>query len=231
MSFTFEEDSQMKSEATGQILQAEVQRRIDRVDKRLRVSCGGLLGLSARREHGKPSTAALLYDDEDRKLQYVHRTAKDFLSQPENWERIVATTSETDFNVYTSLMRGHIAMLERWPQRFENDLLDLNRLLNVPFTLAYFAQRERHPPPLEVYDNLEACFTGVDRQRHQYRSQFKDLGTPKTIAFLAIAVRFHLFDYLSSKLKSTQHLHRDIPISIMQYGRMVVKAQSCMMRP
>jgi hypothetical protein len=198
ISCTLEEDSQMNSEATGQILQAEVQRRIDRVDKRLRVSCAGLIELGARRrEHGKPSNTALLYEDEDRKLQYVHRTAKDFLSQPENWGRIVATMSETDFNVYTYLMKGHIAMLKRWPQRFGNDLLDLDRLLNVPFTLAYFAQRERHPPPLEVYDNLEACFTGIHRQRHKFRSQFKDLGAPKSIDFL---------DYMSSKLKSTQYL-------------------------
>lgn len=80
--------------------QHEVHLRVDRIDKRLRVSCAGLLELGSRR-----AFSAKDWRFYNQHIQYSHRTAKDFLSAPENWARIMAVTAHTDFKyVYVFLI-------------------------------------------------------------------------------------------------------------------------------
>ena len=47
----------------------------------------------------------------DRKAQYLHRTVKDFLEQPEIWDRIVAATG-AKFHPYTALYASYLLQLK-----------------------------------------------------------------------------------------------------------------------
>ena len=47
----------------------------------------------------------------DRKVQYLHRTVKDFLEQPEIWDRIVAATG-AKFHPYTALYASYLLQLK-----------------------------------------------------------------------------------------------------------------------
>lgn len=85
----------------------------------------------------------------------------------------------------------------------------MEELTNLPFTLAYFAQKEEHNPSLSLYDTFEDAFDSLHQRYDKYL-----LGYPKVSKgsivddFLTMATQYQLCDYLCAKLASTQFLAR-----------------------
>lgn len=48
-------------------------------------------------------------------VDYLHRTAKDFIERPENWNKMVSVTKSTSFKPCISLLRSAVLLLKRLP--------------------------------------------------------------------------------------------------------------------
>lgn len=95
----------------------EVRRRVERIDKRLKVCCAGLIELSREawacrnepEEDGK--TAPILDSFGNVSIKYLHRTAKDFSDTDTVYANIQQATAGTDSSIWSFLLKSLLLRL------------------------------------------------------------------------------------------------------------------------
>lgn len=123
LSFALEEnESTTVNYPTTLLLPAEVARRVGRVDKRLKVCCAGLLEFQSETRRSTENNNLVFWEHGNSAIQYIHRTASDFLLGQQIWSELLEATRPTDFNPHTSLLKSYIlrlktgSMVRKWEE-------------------------------------------------------------------------------------------------------------------
>jgi hypothetical protein len=83
--------------------QKELSNRCEIMADRLKVWTAGLLEVQGS-ETAHVEVSGIFIPEPDAKIQYLHKTVRDFLEQREEWDKIKAKTSESSFEPYTALL-------------------------------------------------------------------------------------------------------------------------------
>ncbi|CZR65405.1 uncharacterized protein PAC_15305 [Phialocephala subalpina] len=142
----------------------------------LNVRCGGLLEIPDLAKSGPKA-----------KIEYMHRTARDFLHSDDYWPHLLANTAKIPFNSYVSLMRSGVLWIARNRQHSES------AKTMVALLYAHYADlyAESRPLQMAILDNL-------DRLRIELQTL-----VPKE-NFLHLAVHFGLTGYIEEKLRKME---------------------------
>lgn len=189
----------------------EAVKRVERIDKRLKVCCAGLLELSGEtsagrnesREDGK--TTPILESLGNISVKYLHRTAKDFLDNDQILVNIQQATAGTDFSVWSSLLKSHLLRLKTCESP-KHKSHEFETVLEMPMEIAYAAQEERNTSNVRLLDDLgrslsrlrpvPADFINPEHAFDVY--EHFDKSWPDD--FLTLATRYSLSTYLAVKL-------------------------------
>jgi len=107
VSFAEDPDPSLVFKCRDELLsEVEVQSRVLRVDRRLRLCCAGILELSSS------DTKEMLQERGNMRVEYIHRTARDFLDTPETRTKILKATEDTGFEPHVALFRSNILLLK-----------------------------------------------------------------------------------------------------------------------
>lgn len=197
------------------ILGDEVAKRVERIDKRLKVCCAGLLELSeensASRDKSQEGdkTAPLLKRFGNVNIKYLHRTAKDFLDKDRIFASIQQATAETDFSIWYSLLKSYLLRLKtcQFPTHDRNNF---GSVAQIPMEIAYTAQEEEKTSNIGLLDDLGRSLSRLRPNRagfinakdNMYRNsnsnEYLDEFWPDD--FLAVASSYSLSNYLAVKL-------------------------------
>jgi hypothetical protein len=82
-----------------------------KTEDRLKVCCAGLLEVQRHQCMLSDGIHDEFKDSQDR-IQYLHRTVRDYLEQPEIWATIVASNSKIDFDPYICLLQASVLQLK-----------------------------------------------------------------------------------------------------------------------
>ena len=82
-----------------------------RIEDRLKVCCAGLLEVQHHECKLSDGIHIEITGSEGR-IQYLHRSVRDYLEQPETWASVVSSNSTTDFNPYFALLQASILQLK-----------------------------------------------------------------------------------------------------------------------
>jgi len=115
LSFADEEDPNFSINAPlGEISQKKTPDRCQLMADRLKCRCAGLLETQGFDNiYSGPSLASNATSEA--KIQYLHRTVKDYLDQTQVWTRIISHTEGTDFSPHCSLLRSCLMQLKTLP--------------------------------------------------------------------------------------------------------------------
>lgn len=80
------------------------------MEARLKTRCTGLLEVQGYQRTFRNRVNSIVYKWNG-KVQYLHRTTRDFLESPEEWKAITRRTSRTDFNAHLALFRSYVLLL------------------------------------------------------------------------------------------------------------------------
>ncbi len=192
----------------------EMTRLIDRIDKRLKVCCAGLLELVGWDVHKTD------LDDEKKAhipgVQYIHRTASDFLVGEQASSKITEITFNISFGAYGALLRGFTLQLKTCPYKLIGDDFDSElwietplSLVGTPLSLAYYAEKEKVPPTVEAIDatlQVLSSLIPTCRDISKYGYSFLEEKWPQDT--LILAIRASLLFYLSAKFAQPARVPR-----------------------
>jgi len=145
----------------------------------------------------------------DRKVTYLHRTAKDFLESP-NMEQRILGISPPGFDRLVAILKGYLLLLKTLPAHGV-DLVALWRAVITFMETA--AEVEAVSPDTSLNEYLEdfnrtadakfrACgFSGDNHHWTATRWISADSGNVREIGFMALAAEFNLKRYIMSKLE------------------------------
>ncbi|PNS15636.1 Methylthioribose-1-phosphate isomerase [Sphaceloma murrayae] len=168
----------------------------------------------------------------NRRIHYLHRTVRDFLVHSSTWVTIVKHQSPS-FDAHLSLLRSHVLRLRSPLQGLEQ-----HRRLDewwhddvvLAMTHARFATSETGSEQMELLDQFDATLNWYWRKRsndpldtwarhsfgtYEEREKHK---TPFHHAFLSLAVKFGLANYLDEKLGSTEDFRYKAGIPLLSHA-------------
>ncbi|KFZ19300.1 hypothetical protein V502_03736 [Pseudogymnoascus sp. VKM F-4520 (FW-2644)] len=200
------------------IVQQDLEMRMKNVDIQLRKSCAGLLEVSGRK-YFRRSVEGEIYPfskDPSAKIEYHHRTAKDFLDGEDLQELMVKTQQADRFSPSTALVRARLVIYQSLCtgvvyRTYKTVKEDWNILKSIDATLilALQAENETGKGQVEYIDKLNKTIEGLwypnaknkdhwgehisfDQQFSRHSCWHDD--------FLAVAVTYGLHHYVAQKL-------------------------------
>jgi hypothetical protein len=151
------------------------------------------------------------------KVEYLHRTVKDFFERPDIW-CFITNASDSDFNPNASLCRSYILQLKTL--KLETILTSETFLLDVVAWCLEYAEvvgrkdLDLHIRLLNAVDQAASVLASVvDDEGRFYVQRYSGrldshwativLGGEQTDTFLTFAARCHLFNYVQGTLKKS----------------------------
>ncbi len=138
----------------------EARQRIQDIDIQLKTHCAGLLEI--RKMDFTPAQQLLGYTYElDVSINYIHRTAADFLTESDIWSRIVADSE--DFDVLIQLLKSWVLQLTRISIYASNPLqiFQYSQLFREFVCLAKYADKLSTGDVHEILKKLDSVFCEV----------------------------------------------------------------------
>jgi hypothetical protein len=161
LSFAIEDDCDLKA-PTQLLSMEEIDRRVGWIDVRLKVSCAGLLELPSVSGIGVGYFSSV---SKHPRVEYIHRTARDFLATRESKTIPILKHRSTTFNPATNLVRANVLYLKHMQDLVRNfDYLD--DLFKGTMWLAHKAESETGHVQEEVLDELERVFINFKKHQH-----------------------------------------------------------------
>jgi NACHT domain len=213
-SFADEQNQNFAIEAeVAPLTEDDIKSRTEIMKRRLNSRCKGLI------EVVDISSSRVEYIDTrvPFRVQYLHRTVKDFLELPEQWARITATT-DSSFHAQERLLRAYILYLKTLPP----DILDRDMLWDVITWIIEYAfqlQEASGNAETELLDEFDkAAYKLVLSPRAKDGKTFMDVyselgycssdshwtatqfGRASMGLFLSFAIKCGLFAYASAKI-------------------------------
>jgi NACHT domain len=129
---------------------------------RLKVCCSGLLEVysyncSTCSMSLRPQYAVA---ESWRRVQYLHRTLREYLEQPESWKSQLQLTSSYGFNPHLQMLKSYMLQIKVLP--VASDFLQQN--MPVTLTHAHFADTGVAQPYVDLLDGLDRIVTQVWEQ-------------------------------------------------------------------
>lgn len=183
--------------------------RCETMSDRLKVRCAGLLEVQGP-ESGQIDISGVIGFGHSPKVQYLHRTVRDYFEKPEVWNRMVAHTSGTNFNPYTSLFGSHIVQLKLLGTSDSHSMTSLRHKASLALEHAAhtdFVTGRPNTALLNEFDRTMARHLEEwSKENGVHWANHNELGfgsLPSTRihnSFLSIAVRYNLCAYVKQKL-------------------------------
>jgi hypothetical protein len=157
MSLAIDEDIELHISGQIRLLtRKEVTRRVQWINIRLKVSCAALLELNPW------SLGAPLSEFGNLKVQYIHRTARDFLDTLDAQKMPIGKFRSTTHHVPTQLLKANVAYMkscfELSRDKVDN-LVFLTPIIKRTMWLARKAEREPRHDEFEVLKEMERVLT------------------------------------------------------------------------
>lgn len=173
---------------------------------RLKVWTAGLLEVRGS-ETAHVEVSGVFVPKPHAKIQYLHRTVRDFLEKRDEWDKIVSRTKGTSFEPYSALLGAAILELKTssagmWPE------------LAPLLTFAMHAGFVTGHANTKLLDELDRVMEFQFRtQRQEDGLHWANYDTIHTLnpkyqhdSFLSLAVQFSLWGYIQEKLKGNKYL-------------------------
>jgi hypothetical protein len=154
------------------------------------------------------------------KIQYLHRTVKDYLHQPDTWRTLLSHTAGTPLSPHTALLKSCILQLKHLDsaQRFDS----LWRIASTAMFHARYSDSEESAPLEALLDELDKTIAfhgnistmGMRGHwaEHNQTAAWKN-------SFLSLAVQYGLCNYLDMKLsKDSSPLRRKSGRPLLDYA-------------
>jgi len=197
------------------ISSSEKGRRCQLMNDRLKVSCAGLLEIQGAEDRWIDDEKTAGFKVEGR-VQYLHRTVRDYLESAKIWGSLVSHTSNSDFHPYRSLFTSLILALK--VHRSGITPVDLSLRVHAAMAYAFKADSDTGQPHVELVDALDRVMghwctpTPVDPSQNPgspghwtglIRSPgiFQNQGKPWHDTFLTFAIQYSLRAYVKEKLR------------------------------
>lgn len=178
--------------------------RCNSMEDRLKNWCAGLL-----------EAQFLLDVPPDGRVQYLHRTVKDYLHQPDVWKSVTAKTNASDFEPNICLLRSCILQLKASGSLEKDDTFDksLWKYVTLAMELARQAELANKPAYIPLLDELDIVITSLLRQKRAFYNRpwvmYYKLGVGQSndwdwdYAWPALAVEYGLVTYLEFNFRRT----------------------------
>jgi hypothetical protein len=170
------------------------------IEIQLTARCGGFLEVWARGPHWITT-----------EVQYLHRTARDFIERSDIWNRFLEHTKNTSFNPAVSMLKSCVLLLAL--QRRDRALPGVRfrpertqQLATSAMIYAHYANARTQNPPTMILDQLENDLAlypnlyrlNMSRWRHILENRAGSINTgPASI--LHLAIMYNLTDYVAEK--------------------------------
>jgi hypothetical protein len=194
VSFADEEDPNFALRARMPLDWDDIGFRYEETVRRLNSRCKGLL--EVRYHQGED----LLTDS---KVDFLHRTVKDFLDTPEVWKRIISQSVQ-DFNADVSLMRSYLLQF-KWLYNTGWQVPAFNSLFEEFMEFTSKAEESSGEAQSAYVDHF--CETATELWRVRHRTEGPH-GWAKSIpascghgSFLHLAMWFGLYSYVEHELE------------------------------
>jgi hypothetical protein len=199
--------------------QAEAQEKIDETDYRLKICCAGLL------EMGNPTRGVVFKEAgyDNRRVEYLHRSTKDYLELPEVRQLLAAATLGTKFNSSVALLRSTLLLTKSYHFLGRRASEDRNRLVAAVLLQARQVEKETKEAQTKLLDEFDRAVLQILPSETHYAHEVipvspkyvlaecndddTDLGT--SCDFFSLAISFQLVLYVEAKLQHDESIIQD----------------------
>lgn len=222
LSFAEEESTTLKrTSPLAEMDEDEIRARCEKVETALKTRCAGLLEVQVS---DRPETSG-------GRVQYLHRTARDYVEGSEIWPSIIAYTSGTNFNPHLSLLKSSVLQLKHTITSPMS--VSLWRTATSALEDAYLLEKDTNIPYTALLDELDGAMNhrvggrdnrvgkSWDCDRHWINHTFNPYShVPSWKSdFLSLAVQCGLTSYTSQKLgKGNRVLERKPGRPLLSYA-------------
>jgi hypothetical protein len=220
-SFSLGMDNELDMEQSQKFLLSSFEALCQKTDVYITVRCGGLLevvcpSISGKAPHrqGKCCFRA--------PLQYIHRTARDYLELPDHWSRILDWTATEEFDPSLSLLEGCVKLQSLWfmpqpcsdmeipsyvhkeSQEFAEDDQQITISSLVYAKNVNCSDRALKAAQVKCLDHLDAIRNRASPKDKHWGNNLRVLRSRIHFpheSFLDLATVFQLADYVDAKLE------------------------------
>jgi hypothetical protein len=182
--------------------------RCEDIEARLKTRCAGLIEVQGYQQTFRNRINSIVHKWNGR-VQYLHRTAQDFLESPKEWHAITCRTSKTDFNAHLALLRSYVLLLG-FPSLGERDMPRIVKLAMM-HAQHYQDSRSDQDPSLP-FPWLDALDKTMLSRSTAWPPQFRPINSDDEKFYLGIigyweddfmslSIQCGLFHYIYNKLR------------------------------
>ncbi|RDW79842.1 hypothetical protein BP6252_04480 [Coleophoma cylindrospora] len=209
LSFAHEKDPDHALNAPIQPLsELEVSILCGTMEDRLKNCCAGLLELQGA-SYSEPGTSPMEAARPDARVQYLHRTVKDYLEQPQVWKTVTTHTDGEEFDPYVMLLKSSIRQLKA--MELAKGLVPDSSWRCTAFALEFARMSERghssaYIPLLEELDHVLNVVVGqIGHIYPGHWSRYYQAGDERPFEWvdntLVLAVEYGLSAFLDYKFR------------------------------
>jgi hypothetical protein len=209
LGLAFDEDLQRCSD--GELKQFDLREcclRSEDMEVRLKTRCAGLLEVQGyqRLYRGRANSIVHKWNG---KVQYLHRTARDFLESPKEWQAITFRTSTTGFDADLALLRAYVLLLG-FPGLGEREI---PRIVKLAMEHAQHYQDNHLKQESNLsFPWLDALDRTMSSRTTAWPPQFRPIDSADgelnelTVLywednFISLSIQYGLFDYVCHKVR------------------------------
>lgn len=199
LSFALEEDdNSVVKHPTGLTTASKVIQRVERIDRRLKVCCAGLLEVSVPKNRELPPV--VLPEFGNKPINYIHRTAMDFLHSPAVWQQIGDAVTAAGCNNNRTLLRSFVLRLKTCHMPLVGGY-GFEEYLATPISLLSYIDKEgpMSNATVELFDELGRALLRLQPDSASYGFTGTRNKWHRVEDFTAMALEFSLFNYLTAK--------------------------------
>jgi NACHT domain len=151
-------------------------------------------------------------------VQYLHRTARDFIEEPRRWEEVLRNTRAAAFDPYWYLMRGQSLALHRFSIEKDKfiDYPPDDQMLDTAIRILIFASYAdahvlSHREQGKILDATAQTLFKHNIDLSDWPESLNQHGIPKGLKnpFIGVALSLNLSGYISQKLRILMFQDRD----------------------
>jgi hypothetical protein len=171
------------------------------MEDRMKAQSAGLLEMSGNNPY------AIGGEEARRKVQYIHRTLRDYLEKPAVWNLMVGHTIDPEFHPCLALLRACVLQLKIIPHRTrmaDRNLRDLSSREDCQYAALRYASR------VESRSSCDYCPVIAELD--------KMLSSSSSEPFMNIVIAHNLVQYMNFKLASNTYPLKNPKQSILVYA-------------
>jgi len=184
----------------------EIESACQKMEDRMKSRCAGLIEVSGTifitRLHAQISERANM------KVQYLHRTVKDYLEKPEIYALIASRLEKIQFDVNVVLLQSCLLQLKTVPGRLSVEKHVTGKLWGLAREAMQYSSRAdlTTPSHMELVGQLGRT---INAHRRSYPGHYPEKWSE---SFLAVAVQYNLWSYVEQQLGAQDLLRQGVTV-------------------